>query len=803
MIVFIYVLFQALMYVHSFKSVGKTISLKMAISLFLKRNLVSVFLPGGGITSLVFFTKEIEKQGISKTKINFASYIYGTIGILSIVLLAVPVLLYSTFINRHYTGMTEAFFILVILLLLIIYVSYSIYTQGIIYQWFTRYFPAAETILSELKQERFSKKHLLITLGYSAFIEFVGITHLLIAMEAQGFHNQFTTAILGYVIATLFMCISPFMRGIGAVEISLTAILGQFGFSTTEALTITLLYRLFEFWLPLFFGVLSFVFQAGNLFLRIFPSILLLTLGLVNIASVLTPAVASRMRTLHHFIPSVTIHFSNYMVLLMGILLLICSAFLIKGLRNAWIIALFLCCFSFIGHLTKAIDYEEASLALFTLITLLFTYKQYYIKGNKKLQTFSIATAMIIIVSVLIYGTIGFYLLKSTHFHHDFTLIESFINSLACLVLLDTAYLNPHTEFAQLFVYSINIFGVSALLFLFYSFIQPYIFTPQLKEEERNKAQLILSTYGQSAVDHFKIATDKLLFFSEDTPSLISYKISGNFAVVLHEPVCPPELAIKEQIILAFESFCLQNSLKAIYYRIDENSLNLFGQLKKKWLPIGQEAIVKVQQFTLEGKNNKSLRNALNNVQKKGFTTHIYSPPIKEGLIQKLKSVSDEWLGLLQREEMVFSQGAFDKDELKQQVIITLENNDEKVVSFLNIIPDYAPGEITYDLIRKTADAPNGDMDSIIIALINYAKEEGYEQLNMGLAPFSGIEAPEGIPQKTIKFAYEKLQQFKHYKGLREFKEKFNPTWQTKYLVYTNDYDLLAIPMALNKVMRT
>jgi phosphatidylglycerol lysyltransferase len=55
---------------------------------------------------------------------------------------------------------------------------------------------------------------------------------------------------------------------------------------------------------------------------------------------------------------------------------------------------------------------------------------------------------------------------------------------------------------------------------------------------------------------------------------------------------------------------------------------------------------------------------------------------------------------------MVFSQGMFNWNELKNQTIITIENSDEKIVSFLNIIPDYTPNEGTYDLVRKTEDAP-------------------------------------------------------------------------------------------------
>jgi phosphatidylglycerol lysyltransferase len=72
----------------------------------------------------------------------------------------------------------------------------------------------------------------------------------------------------------------------------------------------------------------------------------------------------------------------------------------------------------------------------------------------------------------------------------------------------------------------------------------------------------------------------------------------------------------------------------------------------------------------------------------------------------------------------------------------------------------------------------------------------------MGLAPMSGIAAPKGFPERTIKFAYENIGRFRHYKGLRFFKEKFDPQWETKYLIYGHHFDLLLLPAALNAVFK-
>jgi phosphatidylglycerol lysyltransferase len=105
----------------------------------------------------------------------------------------------------------------------------------------------------------------------------------------------------------------------------------------------------------------------------------------------------------------------------------------------------------------------------------------------------------------------------------------------------------------------------------------------------------------------------------------------------------------------------------------------------------------------------------------------------------------------------------------------------------------------SYDLIRKVPDAPNGVLDLLLIKTFFYLKEQGYKEVNMGLAQLSGIKGT-NITEKTVKFAYENLKVFGQFKGLRRYKEKFNPSWQKKYLVYDHNYYLLQVPRALRKV---
>jgi phosphatidylglycerol lysyltransferase len=94
-LVVLYIMFQGMMYVTSFACIHSRLKLRDAIILFLKRNFISVFLPAGGVSSLAFFVNDIEKKGITRTQVYFASSIYAFVGILSVVIVAIPAFLFT------------------------------------------------------------------------------------------------------------------------------------------------------------------------------------------------------------------------------------------------------------------------------------------------------------------------------------------------------------------------------------------------------------------------------------------------------------------------------------------------------------------------------------------------------------------------------------------------------------------------------------------------------------------------------------------------------------------------------------
>ncbi|HEY8918785.1 MAG TPA: phosphatidylglycerol lysyltransferase domain-containing protein [Chitinophaga sp.] len=794
----VYILLQALMYYYSFKAVEARLPLSLGIELFLKRNLLSVFLPAGGVSSLAYLPKRLRQADIRKQQVHQASGIYGYVGILSVFLVGIPVVGLAILRKPDLQRALPALAGICVLLVAAVWVFRSIQKKGAVYTLLLKYFPGVIHQIDDIFSFQLQRGAFASTVWASVGIELAGIAHLYVSMLATGVTPSLEAACVGYIVATIFLIISPFLRGLGAIELSLTWLLSSYGYTSLQALEITLLFRLFEFWLPLAGGLLAFALKGRELVLRLLPPVLIFLLGMVNIFSVLTPPLTDRLRLLHAYIPVGSIHASNLLVVFLGLVLLVTATFLFRGLRSAWIVALVVSLLSAIGHMSKALDYEEASLALITAVILLVTASQYRAKSNPQLVNIGVVTALATFAGVLIFGALGFYFLKARHFGIDFTWQHSLQAAFRGFMLMDDEDLHPVTRFGREFLSAIRVLGVSAWAFLFYTIIRPYLHVHQ-SNTALEKARFYLSRYGDSAMDYFKVGEDKLLYISDDPEGFVAYRVANGFAIVLEEPVCREE--DKLLLLQEFEQQCRKMGLRPAFYRVDEESVFYFNRLRKKRLLIGQEAIMDIRGFTLSGKDKKSLRNALNSLANKGYTTTIQRAPQPAALIAELKAVSDEWLAQYEVKEMTFSQGAFD-DAIQTQDVITVNNEEGKVVAFLNIIPDYAPGECTYDMIRKRSDAPGGVMDALIIALIQDAQQRNLQYLNLGLVPMSGIAQPQNTAEQVVKFAYEKIRAFRHYHGLREFKEKYATAWTNKYLVYEHDFDLIQLPAALSKVMQ-
>jgi phosphatidylglycerol lysyltransferase len=325
----------------------------------------------------------------------------------------------------------------------------------------------------------------------------------------------------------------------------------------------------------------------------------------------------------------------------------------------------------------------------------------------------------------------------------------------------------PSRDIDNTILLGIGILGFGTLAIVYYTHIVPY-----------GIEALIVSTPPLDP-------QGKLLFFGAKVKGFIAYKLSFGFAIVIEGPVCHYD--IKATLIKEFEWFCRMRGLKPCYIKAHADEVKIFSKLGKKSLQIGNEAIVNIQNFSLDEKKYTYLKTAIDRMKRDGLHTKTHLPPLKAGLIQQLEKVSDDWLKNTEKKKGSFSHQSFNTDEIKTYQIISIENHEGKIIAFMSIAPAYNSTEASYHLIRKISEAPEEILDILIIKMIEYCRACEYQYLNMGVVPsFSSLY---------------KIPLFNSQRTIIDFKEKFGPQWRKQFLVYEHSYDLLLLPIVIYKMI--
>jgi phosphatidylglycerol lysyltransferase len=214
---------------------------------------------------------------------------------------------------------------------------------------------------------------------------------------------------------------------------------------------------------------------------------------------------------------------------------------------------------------------------------------------------------------------------------------------------------------------------------------------------------------------------------------------------------------------------------------------------------VGSEAIVDLSTFSIAGGEKKNIRTGVNKMKRLGYQAEVLEPPHPEELINQLHLISDEWLTTMHGYEKRFSLGWFDREYLNSTRVIIIRNPNGSIDAFANILPEYQANEIAIDLMRHRRQAEKGQMDFLFVSLIEWAKSQGYATFNMGLSGLSGIGENPTDPaiERALHYIYEHVDQFYNFKGLHEFKAKFDPIWSPRYLIYPSAASLPAVTIAM------
>ena len=168
-----------------------------------------------------------------------------------------------------------------------------------------------------------------------------------------------------------------------------------------------------------------------------------------------------------------------------------------------------------------------------------------------------------------------------------------------------------------------------------------------------------------------------------------------------------------------------------------------------------------------------------------------------------LQQISDDWLA--GRKEMQFSVGAFYEYYLAQAPIAVIKNEQQQIIAFCNFMPTYYRDTISVDLIRWDPQEEMPLMDALYLHMLLWAKEAGYKRFNMGMATLSNVgQLPFSYTgERLAGRVFEHFNRIYHFQGLRRYKEKFKPQWESRFLVYRKKSSLwLSLLKVLNVIRR-
>jgi phosphatidylglycerol lysyltransferase len=507
---------------------------------------------------------------------------------------------------------------------------------------------------------------------------------------------------------------------------------------------------------------------------------LTLVSGAVLLFSGATRALPVRMAILRDVLPLSVLEVSHLLASVIGMLLLILARGLQRRLDAAYWLTLVLLLAGAVFSLLKGIDYEEATLLALLAMALAPAHRLFYRRASLFSTTFSIGW----IGAILAVLGCATWLVLFSYKHVDYS---------ADLWWEFSFYQGGAPRALRALVAA----AAAGMLFALASLIRPVRLHREPPSEADLSRALPLIKRFPSAQAHLALTGDKSLLFDAAQEAFVMYGVEGRSWVTMGDPVGSNEDARRE-LVWAFLEQCEHAGGWPVFYQVSPADLDLYLEVGMNLLKIGEEARVRLDSFNLDGKSKKVLRNTVNKLTRDGFWLEIVPAAAVAPLLPRLKEISDAWLRDKNVREKRFSLGAFDPRYLVRTPMALVWQND-RLVAFANLFLNDTHEEASVDLMRFLPDGPTGIMDYLFVELMQWAQAEGYRWFNLGMAPLAGLQNRRQAPlwNRFGALVFGRGERFYNFRGLQQYKDKFDPEWEPRYMAVPGG---IALPMILANV---
>jgi lysyl-tRNA synthetase class 2 len=516
--------------------------------------------------------------------------------------------------------------------------------------------------------------------------------------------------------------------------------------------------------------------------------------GLINIASALTPDIRWRGHLLLQFEPIETMRLFHALALPAGAALLLVAPYLLKRRLRAWHAAIILMLALGLFDLLKGLDFEETAVTWGVALILLMSRHEFTVRHDPV----SLRSALWRVPALGALGLLAAAL--ATWASQGNPSWSSVLRETGDLLRWQPGPIHfaHHTAFHFAWIpLAVHLVEIGTLLAIAYVIFRPLAAPRGLPEPgARRLAAQLVRAYGSDTLSFFKLRGDKQYFFSTDHRAFVGYRIENGVLLLSGDPVGPEEAI--DPLLAQLRSFTEARGLKLGAVGASEAMRARFQALGLRTLYLGDEAIIDLERFSLEGRPIRKVRQSVTRLRKAGF----------ESELQDLAALDADTLAEVERVLELGRQGAPERgfsmamDSISgphgdQTLVLLARDGEGAIRGVLHFVPCYGRAAVSLSFMRRDPATPNGLTEFMVATATELLRARGLKELSLNFATFARwMHSPERWHERALGKVVSVLNPFFQIESLYRFNAKFFPRWEPRYLVYEGTLGLLRASLA-------
>jgi lysyl-tRNA synthetase, class II len=531
-------------------------------------------------------------------------------------------------------------------------------------------------------------------------------------------------------------------------------------------------------------------------------SLLTLAIGVIYVVEGATPEFYTRYRLhrLTEIAPGMLAQLTRTADVIIGLLLLMLSHGLRRRKTRAWQSVVLLLTFSLVIHFLLGRFHHLGTVAVVAaLLVLLWLYRtEFYAVGDPRTRWRAIwALAGLAVADV----AIGLVYLSVTHgLAGNYPLTQRLQSVIWGLVGFNGPVRFQTVTRGDFFGVLTGGLGLFTLIVVGYLFLRPARRKGRLGSGDTARIKGLLGKYGErDSLGYFALRRDKSIIWSPSGKSCIGYRALSGVMLASGDPLGDPEAW--PGAIHAFLDEAARHAWVPAVLGCSELGAEVWcreGGLTA--LEFGDEAVVSVADFTLEGRSMRNVRQMVTRVAKTGYVAEVRRVgDIPPGEISWMVRQADSWRGNPTERGFSMALGRIGGPGDEDCVIATAKQ-DGVLRAMVHFVPWGSDG-LSLDLMRRDRAAQPGLNDFLIVEAIKGAPDLGVKRMSLNFAFFrSALARGERIGAGPVLRAWRRvllfLSRWFQIESLYKFNAKFCPEWVPRFFVYTGTRDIPRIGLA-------